>query len=89
MTRREPKFIEQCIGCSADVAVYSDRQILDGDVMCPSCRRTARASKPARRAPAPVAIVKAPTCAHTHGWGVSPRTGERFCHGCLAWEKDC
>lgn len=83
MTTREPLSIEQCVGCATDVAVYSDRQRVDGDVMCSACRRIhRRAERRRRRSEASPVIESAPACPHDR-IGISP-TGVRYCRDCLA-----
>jgi hypothetical protein len=50
-SRREPQEIEQCIGCGNDVAVWSERQKVDGEVFCSSCRRIHRGPTKPKRGP--------------------------------------
>ncbi len=45
MASREPRDIEQCIGCGESVAVYSSKQLVDGEPYCPRCRRIHREHK--------------------------------------------
>lgn len=54
--------VEQCSDCAETVAVYSDRQKVDGDVYCSSCRRRnsaarRRASKPAPQIAKPSGVL--------------------------------
>lgn len=78
MGHREPKDIDQCIGCGTEVVVYFDSQYLDGDLFCSKCRRIAREARREARHEECRAHLMA--CAHS--WTTSPK-GTLYCLHCL------
>jgi hypothetical protein len=99
MSRREAESVEQCISCGEDFLVYDRRQFVDGEPMCPSCRRyRSRTERAERRAKADAKRAEAhqapsPACDHdwqplapdapARQWGAT-----RYCAKCLKADKE-
>jgi hypothetical protein len=75
MATRVPQDIEQCFGCGEQVAIYSSKQLVDGEPFCPEGHRCSRcgAFRPGRKC--------------EHEWIVAP-AGMEVCSKCLAYRDE-
>lgn len=89
--RREPRDIEQCIGCGTAVPIYSSRQLVDGEVYCPGCRRIMREDKAKERKKrgGGLRLVEAAPLSQRceHEWVDTP-SGKVACRICLAYPEE-